>query len=84
MKGIRDNLGKCGGCALLWNVRKTEFPTAGVYGDLDHPGLRLITCGGPLDPVTGNYRDNTLVFAGLVSVIEPGRAGLSERTALSY
>jgi hypothetical protein len=45
---------------------KAEFPTAEVYGDLDHPGLRLITCGGDLDPVTHHYQDNTVVFADLV------------------
>lgn len=42
-------------------VQKAEFPTAQVYGDLDHPGLRLITCGGPLS--AGNYRDNVIVYA---------------------
>ncbi len=46
---------------------KAAFPTAAVYGDLDHPGLRLITCGGPLDPRTGNYRDNVVLFATMVA-----------------
>jgi hypothetical protein len=46
---------------------KAAFPTAEVYGDLDHPGLRLITCGGDLDPVTHHYQDNTVVFADLLS-----------------
>ena len=45
---------------------KEAFPTVEVYGDLDHPGLRLITCGGDLDPVTHHYQDNTVVFADLV------------------
>lgn len=49
---------------------KAAFPTAAVYGDLDHPGLRLLTCGGPLDPATGNYRDNVVVFAALTAVAE--------------
>jgi sortase (surface protein transpeptidase) len=45
---------------------KTQFPTADVYGDLDHSGLRLITCGGDLDPVSHRYLDNTVVYADLI------------------
>lgn len=44
---------------------KVEFPTDVVYGDIDHAGLRLITCGG-LDLQSGTYADNTIVFADLV------------------
>jgi len=46
---------------------KDDFPTAAVYGDLDHAGLRVITCGGEFDPVASSYEDNTVVFADLVS-----------------
>lgn len=49
---------------------KAEFPTAEVYGNLDHPGLRLLTCGGSWNPDDG-YRDNVVVFARLVRVVEP-------------
>ncbi len=45
---------------------KDAFPTAAVYGDLDHSGLRLITCGGEFDEGAQSYRDNTVVFADLV------------------
>lgn len=46
-------------------VAKAEFPTEAVYGDVDRPELRLITCGGPR---TGDgYRDNVIVFARLSS-----------------
>ncbi len=45
---------------------KAEFPTAAVYGNIDHPGLRLITCGGEFDTAARSYRDNTVVFADLV------------------
>jgi LPXTG-site transpeptidase (sortase) family protein len=42
-------------------VAKADFPTDAVYGDVDRPELRLITCGGPR---TGDeYRDNVIVFA---------------------
>ena len=42
-----------------------DFPTDAVYGDIDHPGLRLITCAG-LNPETGTYEDNIVVYAALV------------------
>lgn len=44
-------------------VAKADFPTDAVYGDVDRPELRLVTCGGPR---TGDgYRDNVIVFATL-------------------
>ncbi|MDP9430490.1 MAG: class F sortase, partial [Actinomycetota bacterium] len=46
---------------------KEDFPTEEVYGDLDHAGLRLITCGGAFDEDSGDYRDNVIVFANLVT-----------------
>jgi sortase family protein len=46
---------------------KDAFPTAAVYGDLDHAGLRVITCGGSFDHRARSYVDNTVVFADLVS-----------------
>jgi hypothetical protein len=51
---------------------KREFPTDAVYGDLDHPGLRLITCGGAFDRSARSYRDNVVVYA---SAISAGQAG---------
>ncbi len=47
---------------------KDDFPTEEVYGDLDHAGLRLITCGGAFDEGTGNYEDNVIVFASFTAV----------------
>ena len=44
---------------------KDDFPTGIVYGDIDHAGLRLITCGGEFDTVGGHYEDNIVVFARL-------------------
>ncbi|MGY1748821.1 class F sortase [Modestobacter sp. SYSU DS0511] len=46
---------------------KDAFPTDAVYGDIDHAGLRLITCGGAFDDESGGYLDNVIVFADLVS-----------------
>ena len=45
---------------------KVAFPTDAVYGDLDHAGLRLITCGGTFDRTARSYVDNVVVFAELV------------------
>ncbi|MGN9755791.1 class F sortase [Streptomyces sp. SD31] len=44
-------------------VAKAEFPADDVYGDVDRPELRLITCGGPR--AGDEYRDNVIVFAKL-------------------
>lgn len=46
---------------------KKNFPTKLVYGDIDHAGLRILTCGGPFDEVSGHYVDNVVVFASLVA-----------------
>ncbi|MDQ1181184.1 MULTISPECIES: class F sortase [unclassified Rhodococcus (in: high G+C Gram-positive bacteria)] len=46
---------------------KAEFPTTTVYGDIDHPGLRLITCGGRFDSDAASYDDNIVVYADLIS-----------------
>ena len=46
---------------------KDQFPTALVYGNLDHAGLRLITCGGSFNSASGHYEDNFVAFADLVA-----------------
>ncbi|WP_329258621.1 class F sortase [Streptomyces sp. NBC_01478] len=44
-------------------VAKADFPSDEVYGNVAHPELRLITCGGTR---TGTgYLDNVIVFATL-------------------
>ena len=45
---------------------KADFPTVEVYQNADRPEIRLITCGG-YDPATGQYLDNTVVYAHLTS-----------------
>lgn len=49
---------------------KDAFPTDDVYGDIDHPGLRLITCGGSFDDDAGHYEDNLVAYAELVRVLD--------------
>lgn len=46
---------------------KTDFPTDAVYGDIDHAGLRLITCGGAFDDQAHSYEDNIVAYARLVA-----------------
>jgi len=56
---------------------KEVFPTGVVYGDLDHAGLRLITCGGSFDPQARSYTDNLVVFAELVGSVAAADADSS-------
>ena len=44
---------------------KDNFPTDLVYGDINHAGLRILTCGGTFDGATGHYLDNIVVFGSL-------------------
>jgi sortase (surface protein transpeptidase) len=46
---------------------KAQFPTQAVYGNLDHAGLRLITCGGIFNASQHSYESNIVVYASLVS-----------------
>ncbi|MFD5648751.1 class F sortase [Streptomyces sp. NPDC127039] len=44
---------------------KNEFPTVDVYRNLDHAGLRLITCAGDYSAEEHRYADNVVVYATL-------------------
>ena len=50
----------------LQEYSQDNFGTQEVYGAIDHPGLRLITCGGSFDRATGHYTKNTVIFASIV------------------
>jgi sortase (surface protein transpeptidase) len=47
---------------------KTSFPTNDVFGNVPYPALRLVTCGGPFNPNTGQYLDSIIVYAHLSGV----------------
>jgi sortase (surface protein transpeptidase) len=49
------------------SYRKAAFPSDLVYYPTLQPELRLVTCEGPIDPSTGHYRDNLVVFAAQAS-----------------
>jgi sortase (surface protein transpeptidase) len=46
---------------------KSAFPSDAVYGPVDHPALRLVTCGGAFDAIHGEYRGNLIVYATLTA-----------------
>lgn len=45
---------------------QNNFPTQEVYGNINHSGLRLITCGGVFNRTTQSYSHNTVVYAELI------------------
>lgn len=59
------------GSVATFTVTKLEqfdqdhFPTDAVYGNTDDSQLRVITCGGPFNHLSGEYTQNTVVFAVL-------------------
>ena len=73
--GDQVGVRRADGSTALFEVLRVEqyakrrFPTEQVYGDIQHAGLRLITCGGDVDPETGDYSDNVVVYAGLVGSV---------------
>ncbi len=42
-----------------------DFPTELVYGDLDHAGLRLVTCSGTYNRDKNRYTHNRVIYARL-------------------
>lgn len=50
---------------------KAHFPTEQVYGPVPDAELRLITCGGVFDSVTGSYLSNVVVYATQIRVRPP-------------
>jgi sortase (surface protein transpeptidase) len=51
---------------VLERYNRDEFPTKKVYGDIDFPGLRLITCSGTYNKETQEYDRVLVVYATLV------------------
>jgi sortase (surface protein transpeptidase) len=71
-RGERVDVDRADGSTARFRVTRVEhfakssFPTQKVYGNIDHAGLRLITCGG-LVANTTEFDENVVVFADLVS-----------------
>jgi LPXTG-site transpeptidase (sortase) family protein len=51
----------------LERPEQSSFPTREVYGDINHAGLRLITCTGVYDRDVLRYSHNLIVYAKLVA-----------------
>jgi len=70
--GDRVEIDRADGTTAIFRIDKlerylqSEFPTSLVYGDLNHAGLRLITCSGSYDREQRRYESNLIVFASLV------------------
>lgn len=68
--GLKDGATATFAVDSVQTVAKAHFPTDRVYGNVDHPALRLITCGG--SRITGSgYQDNVIVYASLTSGAGP-------------
>lgn len=71
-RGDRVEVTREDGRTAVFEVRrvarfpKDEFPTDAVYGQVDQPSLRLITCGGAYDESANRYLDNVIVWADMV------------------
>jgi sortase (surface protein transpeptidase) len=50
----------------LERYSQSDFPTKLVYGNIDHAGLRLITCTGTYDHSVKRYDHNLVVYASLI------------------
>ncbi len=50
---------------VIKEIPQDGFETDEVYGNINYAGLRLITCGGSYNFITGRYTNNTVVFASL-------------------
>jgi len=50
----------------LERYKQSSFPTSLVYGNINHAGLRLITCSGSYDRELKRYDSNLIVYASLI------------------
>jgi LPXTG-site transpeptidase (sortase) family protein len=64
--GLRNGVTASFSVDSVRTVAKSRFPTESVYGNVDRPALRLITCGGPRGAGGSGYPDNVIVYASLV------------------
>jgi sortase (surface protein transpeptidase) len=67
--GNQISVNRGDGSTVKFSVEKVatydqnNFPTDEVYGNLDYPGLRLITCDGDFNYLTHHYSHNLVVYA---------------------
>lgn len=69
--GDRIDVHRAGGSTATFTVDriaiypKDRFPTVEVYRNLDHAGLRLVTCGGDCSASDSHCDDNVVVHVAL-------------------
>ena len=56
----------------LERVEQDTFPTERVYGNINHAGIRLITCSGTYDKKAQRYSHNLIVY-GVLRGISTGQ-----------
>lgn len=76
LKKIKQNdlvtIGRADGSTVTYRVdslstySQDNFPTQDVYGSLNYPGLRLITCSGKYNKQKHHYSDNLVVYATIL------------------
>ncbi|MGI5324306.1 class F sortase [Actinomadura nitritigenes] len=72
--GDKIRIGREDGTTATFTVDRTQsvgkdaFPHEKVFGEsLDHPALRLVTCGGAFDPKAGHYTENLIVYSTMTA-----------------
>lgn len=71
--GNRINVTLANGITAIFRVTgvraylKDKYPADTIYAPANFAALRLITCGGGFDAVTGHYLSSVVVYASLVS-----------------
>jgi hypothetical protein len=71
--GNRINVTLADGITAVFRVTgvreyaKDKYPANTVYAPVNYAALRLITCGGGFNAVTGHYLNSVVVFASLVT-----------------
>jgi hypothetical protein len=71
--GNRINVTRADGITAIFRVTgvreyvKDKYPANTIYAPANFAALRLITCGGGFDAVTGHYLSSVVVYASLVS-----------------
>jgi hypothetical protein len=71
--GNRVNVTLADGITAVFQVTgvreylKDKYPANSIYAPANFAALRLITCGGGFDAVTGHYLSSVVVYASLVS-----------------
>lgn len=62
---------------------QSDLPTQEVYGNIDHAGIRLITCSGTFDRKAQRYSHNTVVYGAVIPAAPPPQTTASDEDELA-